>query len=558
MEIVFLPGSGEGNAIPQSHVARLAAEKRRKVRERLALDCMNGGPLPEDHRLLVKLPRRGQADLLANVGNRLHRPCKGMDSCEDVSCQYHHPVPILSQGNSDPFKTAVVVIDAIANELLVFNRDCFVPWINSMEKGKNQEASYNNKLVQTNVVALHDETTAHASLASLAMVLANATGNEKYRAYALGLIRHAYRGLRLELASSQDDRAAMRIFTLFRFEIMAHNSDAAAIHIQALQNLLIEQRKRGQTLNPRLLSAAGWNDNIRILRFLSPPIFDLEVLEPLDDIYIIARQHGFVGAAPSDFAKSGIPPRTQELYLKFTDLLLIGRAFNDPLARSFLTSRTANSWFRTAAILTTKLNKAFFEARNGLALGFEDAQLLHREAATALAAVYLAFAVSNFESLDIGDGDHWRHVYPTLSVSATVLGALGAEIEAIDWTDQDEAPPSLLLWILYVMTLSEQAMANVAATAISTGYRSRYNLKFVAQARSMGLWYWTEVQEKLRRYLYFADKGTASKAWFERAMEECDDKPWTGRENTARNRGSEEPERYSATVDPLLSAYQIH
>lgn len=61
------------------------------------------------------------------------------------------------------------------------------------------------------------------------------------------------------------------------------------------------------------------------------------------------------------------------------------------------------------------------------------------------------------------------------------------------------------------MALSEQAMANFAATTMSTGYRSRYNLKFVAQARSRGLCYWKEVQEKLRRYLYFADKGTASR-----------------------------------------------
>lgn len=415
MQIVFLPApSGEGIAVANSHVAKLAAEKSRKVKERLALECLNGGPLPAERLLLVKLRGRGRANHVANVSNRVHRPSKRMHSCEDVACQYPQPVTILSKGNSDPFNTASLVIDAIANELLVFNRDCFVPWINSMEKGKNQEASYNHKFVQTNVAAVHDETTAHASLASLAMVLANATGNENYRPYTLGLIRHAYRGLRLELASSQDDRAAMRIFALFRFEIMAHNPDAAALHIQALQNLLIEQRKRGQTLNPRLLSAAGWNDNIRSLRFLSPPIFDLEVLRDhklLDDVYIVARvlkQHGFVGPAPSNlFAESGIPPKTREqLYVKFTDLLRIGRAFNNPHAQSFLTRRTTNSWARTAAILATKLNKAFFEARNGLALGFEDPQLLHREAATALAAVYWAFAVSNFESLDIDDRDH--------------------------------------------------------------------------------------------------------------------------------------------------------
>ena len=566
MQIVFLPSqhrSGRSIAIAKSHVAKLAAEKRRVAKEQLAVECLGGAPLPAERLLLIKLPGRGQAKVVANIRDRVGRPRKGLQSNEDVACEYPCPVTILSRGNSDPFNTAVLVIDATANELLVFNRECFVPWINSMEKGNNQEASYNNKFVQTNVAALHDETTAHASLASLAMVLANATGNEKYRSYALNLVRHAYRGLRTELTtSSQDDRAAMRMFALFRFEIMAQNPHAAAIHIQALQDLLVEQRRRGQTLNPLLLSAAGWNDNIRSLRFLSPPIFNLEVLrdpELLEDVHRVAlvlEHHGFIDQeSPSMFAHSGIPPRTRKLYVKFTNLLRIGRAFSNPNAQKFLTYRTANSWARSAAILATKLNVCYFEARNRLAFGFEGSQLLHREAATALAAVYWAFAVSNFEFLDLNDRAHWMHGYPTLSVSETVLGALGAEVEAIDWSSHDDAPPSLRLWLTYILTLMEQAMANFAGTTIRTGYRSRHNLEFVAQTRSMGMWHWTEVQEELSRYLYFADKGPASRHWFERAMAEYEDSAWRAGRSTANWRGSEEPEHYSTCVRPLLSAY---
>ena len=566
MQIVFLPSqhrSGRSIAIAKSHVAKLAAERRRISKERLALECLDGAPLPAERLLLIKLPGREQVNFVPNIRDQERRPCNRGYSYEDIERQYPHPVTNLGKGNSDPFNTAVLVIDATANELLVFNRECFVPWINSMEKGKNQEASYNNKFVQTNIAALHDETTAHASLASLAMVLANATGSDKYRLYALHLIRHAYRGLRMELASSpRGDRAAMRMFALFRFEIMAHNPDAAAVHIQALQNLLVEQRRRGQTLNPILLSAAGWNDNVRSLRFLSPPIFNLELLrdtELLDDVHVVARvleKHGFVDPKPSSLlAQSGIPPRTRELYMEFIRLLRIGRAFNDLHAQRFLTHRTANSWARTAAILANKLNCVYHGAQNRLLLGFEDPHMLHRESATALAAVYWAFAVSNFEFLDLDDREHWKHGYPTLSVSATVLSALSIEIEAIDWSSHDDAPPSLRLWLTYIASLAEQAIANFADTTMSTGYKSRHNLEFVAQARSMGMWYWTEVQEELGRYLYFADKGPASRHWFERAMAEYEDSAWRAGRSTAGWRGSEEPEHYSTCVRPLLSAY---
>ena len=64
----------------------------------------------------------------------------------------------------------------------------------------------------------------------------------------------------------------------------------------------------------------------------------------------------------------------------------------------------------------------------------------------------------------------------------------------------------------------------------------------------MGLWYWTEVQEELERYLYFADRGPASKPWFEKAVGEYKDWLWCESQKSVGSQGSEEPKCRSCYV----------
>ena len=346
MTSVFLPlqsNSGSGLAIAKSHVAKLAAENRRKAKQRLALDCLNGAPLPTNSLLVVKLLCRQGPNSDPNSSNKrqhLRKQQKRYDRGPPSSLAHDgfpQPMTILKQGNLDPFDTAVLVIDSTANEILAFNRDCVAPWINSMANGRNL------KFVKDSFAALHDKATAHASLASLAIVMSNATGNEKIRSYALRLVGHAYAGLQERLSVSADDFSIpTRVFTLFVFEYMSHNPVAAAIHVQGLQHLLLERKERGQVLDHLLISAAEWNDNVRSLRFLMPPILNAEVLlapELLEDAEGVARlleEHGLLESEPADlFAETGIPPRVEYLYKRFMYLLRIGRSLVMPDAQPF-------------------------------------------------------------------------------------------------------------------------------------------------------------------------------------------------------------------------------
>lgn len=176
---------------------------------------------------------------------------------------------MIGKGNSDPFSSTVAVIDAAANHLLGFSHDCFVPWIDSMEESPDKIISFRNKFVQTPLEAIHNEVTAHATLATMAIALSNSTKDQGTRSHGFSLIATADEALKTRISfSASDQDMPLRIFTLFVFEYVAGNSQAAAIHAQALQKILQQHRKEGKHISPFLLSAAMFQDNNRSLVFV--------------------------------------------------------------------------------------------------------------------------------------------------------------------------------------------------------------------------------------------------------------------------------------------------
>ena len=515
MPFVFLPAfSGpkpKSNVIAKSHVAKLAANNRRLKKHQQAIDCLNGAPLPPNQLLVVNLSKQSS------------RPTRDEEELEQWTLP---PMTLLNKGNSDPFNASVLVIDATANELLVFNRECLVPWINSTEEGQEHTTSYSNKFVKNTVESLHDERVAHASLAALAMVVANSTGNRTMRAYGLRLVGQAYGDLQKHFLqrSNNDQDAILRIFAIFLFELVARNPQAAAIHMQALHNKLLEQKQQGRAIDPQLISAAGWNDNIRCLRYLAPPIFDAEVLlewEVLDEINCFAQrldEHGLLESEPPNlFDGNGFPPRVKALASRFMYLIRLSQGF--AVSSLHLTTElTKLSWSQNAGLLANRLHALFHDAQRSLTLGLGESQLLRREMATSLALLYWAFAVSNFEFLDPKNAHLWKYDYPTTAISSAMLDALSQQIYAISWSRREDAPLSLRLWLLYTATLAEQALAHFTRTA--TGHRSKHNVELVMQAVHMGLWDWESVHLELEKYLCFPDRGPASKPWFEQALKE--------------------------------------
>lgn len=74
---------------------------------------------------------------------------------------------IVNNGNSDPFKTAAVILDSRALQALNFNGECFTLWITSMYNNIDKDSASKTKVLQNTVDALQDDAMASSRLACL-------------------------------------------------------------------------------------------------------------------------------------------------------------------------------------------------------------------------------------------------------------------------------------------------------------------------------------------------------------------------------------------------------
>ena len=312
------------------------------------------------------------------------------------------------------------------------------------------------------------------------------------------------------------------MFALFAFEAITGAGPAAAFHARALQTILESRRRQGQRIDPCLVSAAEYQDLNRALMYGQRPIINTDkLLEPtfLEEVDRFAervkvfelqmpdRQNGLAG--------TGLPHRVQHLLARMIHLLDLARVSQKAIG--LITEETDNSWTHNMAICTSKLLLVFDDARADIETGAGNAQLLHREAACSLAVVYWGLVAMNCDCQSHGVSTWWKTGFPQLPTSQSVLPVLGKEIEAIDWNQIHEAPPSLRLWLLSIAVLAEQSMRSVSRN--HPGPRCVHNVEFAAQARTMGLWSWDSVILNLARYLYHPGTSRMARMWFEMAMQ---------------------------------------
>ena len=535
MHVVFVPSGGDSGqypaAIVKSHVAKLAAEKRRlekeKQRRNSPPETLASSPSKPPRIRHRSSSDSSSSDSYCDQGDTVH-PRRDGNSPSLVSS----PTSMVQRGNSDPFNTMIVVLDASANELLSFNGDCFLPLVHSFERSQHKRASYLNKFYQGGLDAMHDECTANASLYRLAAVIANHLPKNEDRRIVVGKFAgQAYTSLREQLAKTDADsrdKLEGQIFALFSAETLAHNFEAAAMHIRTLQNLLFQDQREVRPIDPVLLQACSWKDLIRSMLSGTRPIFRLESfvdLSPniLNDlaarlIQLDLLQDGLLEESPE------VPAALRPHLAKFRWLARICGAC--PLAPRLVTFEVNCSYADHATTTMCRVNCVYFDACDAIASG-EDSDLLHLTAVAALAGAFWIWADSNFDFLDPGNTD-WKIVYPSLSPAPRVLPEL---LQRIQRMDQNESPvsPSMRLWILYVASLAELAVHNFAGSK-TPGWSNECHMNFVRQAVSMGLVMWEEVERDLSELLYHPRTRPDGREWFEKGLNELLQAPQNGEE----------------------------
>ena len=438
------------------------------------------------------------------------------------------PSTILKKGGSDPFNSAAVPVDAFVNDLLAFNKGFFEPFIMSMERGNNHDVSYRNKLYQTSASALHDERTANANLARLAMIKLTVVDTETTRAAASRFMSKAYENV-IQQASSgfSDPNIPVHILSLLSFEVIAKNYQAAAVHARILRALLIEMSLGKRPFDIYLLNSAIYMDMKRSFLSWTQPIILLEEINPSDTLAILPtvvtrlERLGILSCeSRTRFDNSGMPTgKGLNEFMLTLQLFRVGALIGKPGTSSrFFGQSTVGAWGRACAINFQRLFQIHLSAKATTAGGTKNANELKREVAVSLAMFYWVYSVGNFDFLDPTRAI-WKKIATIWSPTRRILAELHESVQAIDWHTDPDAPPALKLWLLYVCTLAEQVLANIAGER-EEGWSRGHNKAFTAQAFQLGLWSWDDVVIELQRYAYLPDMSNLSKSWFEMCLTE--------------------------------------
>ena len=462
------------------------------------------------------------------VVSRPKQSTKQVNRCDDEDLQEDDlmmppPSTILKKGGSDPFDSAAVPVDAFVNDLLAFNKGFFEPFIMSMERGNNHDASYRNKLYQTSATALHDERTANANLARLAMIKLTVVDTEITRAAASRFMSKAYENVIHQARSGfSDPNIPVHILSLLSFEVIAKNYMAAAVHARILRALLLEMRLGKRPFDIYLLNSAIYMDMKRSLLSWTQPIILLEELNPNRTLSIlptvVARLErlGVLSCeSPTRFDNSGIPSgKILNEFMLTLQLFRVGALIGKSGSSSrFFGQSTVGAWGRACAINFQRLFQLYLSAKTALAGNTRSTNEGKREVAVSLAIFYWVYSVGNFDFLDPTRAT-WRKIATIWSPTKRMLAELHQSVQAIDWYADPDAPPALRLWMLYVCTLAEQVTANIAGER-EEGWSREHNKSFTAQALQLGLWCWDDVVVELQKYAYLPDMSDLSKPWFE-------------------------------------------
>lgn len=303
---------GVAKSAINAHVARLSHQKRRSQRERQGKpETLVGSAIRKpwtDHPLPPSIlsqetgPSRDvqnkgpgnsnfqAAPLLRSGNGQGHTQSLGsetgsLSSDNPNGRQSESPLSMLQKGNSDPFDSFAIAIDAWANRFMDFGRTFLIPalyqsgkrgWVPSSPAARNWHAGVRD---------LSDECAAFGLMAYYATALTIVSGDASAARRALALktkaveLLRAHMSIYLEHHLYIDTNLQGLIFRLFRAEILGRNPGAALVHGNMLRSGLERQSAAG-TMDLGFLSVCIYHDNHRSSAFMARPIFDYEEFVP--------------------------------------------------------------------------------------------------------------------------------------------------------------------------------------------------------------------------------------------------------------------------------------
>jgi len=538
-----------GSSVINSHSQRTARRLRREASlhklnssrfRRFAVQHLNGdaGPLEDGPDEKKKRSKDGQGSRFAIYDWRKEStrpPSTGAGRPADLLHSIPHlqdrkraflssPLQtMLQKGNSDPFHTFGISINATVNNLLKFLHDCIIPSgyhieVSSVTRPPNAIAAFNDA-----IFALRDECTGYSLLSAMTMVMAAVARNPAMTRQALIYKNKSSALLRHRLGhdgKAYDDLAQLfrPIMGLLTVETILHNDSGARLHADMLAYLI---RKSGglTAVDSRIRTQFLWEEIHRTTTFLAQPVIDFGEWVPMQFPEYMDGDKSLLEKVNTAVRSRTVDPSIENETLRdiFVELRKTSEVLKWAMSSPPSASGDTFAWpMMYSHVCIGRLMNHYADATSSAneTVTGSFGRRENVEACICLAAAYWTRCCFGVEAVAIGS---W------LSGGGAVTHDTGwrllprlRRILALDEGPTANPYERLRLWSLYVGALAEQRGSLLSPEIEEKDW---FTQNFVQHASKLGLHSWQDAEQVLEGFLHSQHIKPDGSVWFSRARD---------------------------------------
>jgi hypothetical protein len=447
-----------------------------------------------DHSLRIKESKDGPK---SRAGENSHSLANGNRQPERTSSQHSHlasPITILRKGNSDPFSTFPVPVNARVNRLLSFGRDCVDP---AFRSGGPRGFKPSNLGVEfSHYQSLTDKCTGYIVLSFYASCMAIVASQAESTTESLVLRSLGSEILRrqiIEYDILNSPAAASLVYRMYRAEVLDNNIDGAQVHERMLKRMFMSSPQQ-QGIDLALLTLVLYQANqLGAAQFIRPPFDDSWVKQIFSPSWI---QAGAITGIPWHWDTTQLDPTVSDVRLQgiFRDIQKFYHT-SEEVSKLCLPSGPSTWYFFVSQCewFQMRLMNGYHDIREDDINSLTDSRTASAvQSCLCLAALY---TLRNRKNNPIVHGT------PLYKSSTTIYQKLEEGLVAVDTFGRFEdlsIYSNAILWVLFVLAVAEHDLKASVASDLQYCHQKR----LAEQARVARIYSWRDARAVFNRFAF--------------------------------------------------------
>jgi hypothetical protein len=482
------PLSIENRSLIASRAASLSKHKRPVISRAPASSLI-------DHSLCIRESKDGPK---SRARENSHLSANGNRQRERTSTRHPHsasPITILRKGNSDPFSTFPVPVNARVNRLLSFGRDCVDPAYRS--GGPRGFKPSNLGFEFSHYQSLTDTCTGYIVLSFFASCMAVVASQAESTTESLVLRSLGSEILRRQIIEHDilsSPAAASLVYRMYRTEVLDNNVDGAQVHARMLIKLFTSSPQPQEGIDLALLTLVIYQGNhLSTAQFIRPPFNDSWVKQVFSPSWI---QAGAIIDIPWHWDTTRLDPTVSDVRLQgiFRDLQSFYHT-SEEVSKLCLPSGPSTWYFFVSQCewLQMRLMNCYHDIREDEINSLTDSRTSSAvQSCLCLAAL---FTLRNRKNNPVINGT------PLYKSSTAIYQKLEEGLIAVDTFgrfDDLSIYSNAILWVLFVLAVAEHDLK----ASVASGLQYCHQKRLVKQARIAHIYTWREAQAVFNRFAF--------------------------------------------------------